>query len=203
MNESFSFHVAPDYIGEFAKRNEAICKMLTQEPISSGDFTVIQRMNGENRFARCLGYLSVFQNVNVTNLKSWASYIEKAVKAAGVACGRTFDSKYEIRLFSYAVAIRTFPDGEGSIAQLAPFDSDELQGIASLKIDSDERVWAMYIFGNSILDCLSRDPNRDFHVFLRLMVSLAYAKEKYAEVDAKMPHFSNMGVFLNAEEIQE
>ena len=202
MNESFSFHVAPDYAGEFAKRNEVICKMLTQEPISSGDFTVIQRMNGENRFARCLGYLSVFQNVNATNLKSWTSYIEKAVKAAGVACGRTFESKCELRLFSYAVAIRTFPDGEGSIAQLAPFDSDELQGIASLKIDSDERVWAMYIFGNSILDCLSRDPNRDFHVFLRLMVSLAYAKEKYAEVDAKMPHFSNIGVFY-AEEIQE
>lgn len=202
MNESFSFHVAPDYVGEFAKRNEAICKMLAQEPISSDDFTVIQRMNGENRFARCLGYLSVFQNVNATNLKLWTSYIEKAVKAAGVACGRTFESKCELRLFSYAVAIRTFPDGEGSIAQLAPFDSDELQGIASLKIDSDERVWAMYIFGNSILDCLSRDPNRDFHVFLRLMVSLAYAKEKYAEVDAKMPHFSNMGVFY-AEEIQE
>lgn len=202
MNESFSFHVAPDYIGEFAKRNEAICKMLTQEPIFSGDFTVIQRMNGENRFARCLGYLSVFQNVNATNLKSWTSYIEKAVKAAGVACGRTFESKYELRLFAYAVAIRTFPNGPKSMNQLAPFDLTELQGIASLKIDSDERAWAMYIFGNAVLEYLSRDPDRDFHVFMRLMVSLAYAKEKYAEVDAKMPHFSNIGVFLDEKEIQ-
>lgn len=203
MDSNTSFHVAPDYVGEFTKRNEVICKMLTQEPISSGDFTVLQRMSGGNRFAKCLGYLSVFQNVNATNLKSWTSYIEKAVKAAGTACGREFESKYELRLFAYAVAIRTFPNAEESMARLAPFDLTELQGIASLKIDSDERVWAMYIFGNAVLEHLSQDPDHDFHVFLRLMVSLAYAKEKYAEVDAQMPHFSNIGVFLNEKAIQE
>ena len=200
MNEKMNFRVAPDYEGEFARRNQALCKFLVQEPVSAEDFAVTQRISKENRFAQCLGYLSIFQNPNASSMKTWVSYVEKVVRAAGAACDREFENQYEVRLFAYAVAIRTFPDGAASVRKLAPFNLNELQGIASLKIDSDERIWAMYIFGNAILDYLSTDANRDFHTFLRLMISLATAKEKYSEVDAKLPHFSDMGVFVNADQ---
>lgn len=200
MNEKMNFRVAPDYEGEFARRNQALCKFLVQEPVSAEDFAVTQRMSKESRFAQCLAYLSIFQNPSASSLKSWTSYVEKVVKSAGAACEREFENQYELRLFAYAVAIRTFPDGAASVNQLAPFNLNELQGIASLKIDSDERIWAMYIFGNTVLDYLSTDANRDFHTFLRLMISLATAKEKYSEVDAKLPHFSDMGVFVNADQ---
>lgn len=200
MDSPKIFRVSKEFKNEFALRNRAICKLLTQSPIDADDFAIIQRMHSGNRFAQCLGYLSIFENLNVTSMKSWMKYIEKVVDAAGTACKREFENKYELRLFSYAVAIRTFPDGMTQIRQLAPFDLEELQGIASLKIDSDERVWAMYIFGNAVLDYLSTDANREFHTFLRLMISLATAKEKYSEVNERLPHFENMGVFVYADQ---
>lgn len=200
MKPAKKYDLSPDVEDEFIRRNQALCKFLVQEPVSADDFAVIQRMPKESRFAQCLAYLSIFQSPSSSSLKSWVSYVDKVVKSAGAACERKFENQYELRLFAYAVAIRTFPDGAASVNQLAPFNLNELQGIASLKIDSDERIWAMYIFGNAVLDYLSTDANRDFHTFLRLMISLATAKEKYSEVDAKLPHFSDMGVFVNADQ---
>lgn len=202
MDSATIFRLAPDAEDGFARRNQALCNFLMQKPVSPDDFVVVQRMRPGNRFARCLGYLSIFQCPDAKSFKSWVSYSEKVVKAAGDACERSFENDYELRLFAYALAVRTFPDGYDCFNQLGPFNVGELQGIASLKIDSDERVWAMYVFGNAVLDYLSTDASRDFHTFLRLMISLATAKEKYSEVDAKLPHFNdmNIGVFVNADQ---
>lgn len=194
MMEPITFQVRAAETDSFYERNRALCKLMLQESIIPEDFTICQRMRQGNRFSRCFAYLSVFQNPNTKDFIAWSKYIEKVVCAMALACEKKFESDAEKKLFSYALAVNTFPDGALHIKDLAPFDNEELQKIASLSLDSDERILAMYVFGNAILGFLSKDQSRELHTFLQLLVAFSKASEQYAAVDAKMPHFDDMRI---------
>ena len=194
MMEPITFQVRAAETDSFYERNRALCKLMLQESIVPEDFTICQRMRQGNRFSRCFAYLSVFQNPNTKDFIAWSKYIEKVICAMALACEKKFESDAEKKLFSYALAVNTFPDGALHIKDLAPFDNEELQKIASLSLDSDERILAMYVFGNAILGFLSKDQSRELHTFLQLLVAFSKASEQYAAVDAKMPHFDDMRI---------
>lgn len=194
MMEPITFQVRAAETDSFYERNRALCKLMLQESIVPEDFTICQRMRQGNRFSRCFAYLSVFQNPNTKDFISWSKYIEKVICAMALACEKKFESDAEKKLFSYALAVNTFPDGALHIKDLAPFDNEELQKIASLSLDSDERILAMYVFGNAILGFLSKDQSRELHTFLQLLAAFSKASEQYAAVDAKMPHFDDMRI---------
>ena len=192
--EPITFQVRATETDSFYERNRALCKLMLQESIVPEDFTICQRMRQGNRFSRCFAYLSVFQNPNTKDFNSWSKYIENVVCAMALACEKKLESDAEKKLFSYALAVNTFPDGALHIKDLAPFDNEELQKIASLSLDSDERILAMYVFGNAILGFLSKDQSRELHTFLQLLAAFSKASEQYAAVDAKMPHFDDMRI---------
>ena len=194
MMEPITFQVRAAETDSFYERNRALCKLMLQESIVPEDFTICQRMRKGNLFSRCFAYMSMFQNPNATDFKAWNRYINHVVRSMAVACGKEFESDAEQKLFGYALAINTFPDGALHIQDLAPFDNAELQQIAALSMDSDERILAMYTFGNAILGFLSKDQSRELHTFLRLLVAFTKANEQYAAVDAKMPHFDDMRI---------
>ena len=194
MMEPITFQVRAAETDSFYERNRALCKLMLQESIVPEDFTICQRMRQGNRFSRCFAYLSVFQNPNTKDFIAWSKYIEKVICAMALACEKKFESDAEKKLFSYALAVNTFPDGALHIKDLAPFDNEELQKIASLSLDSDERILAMYVFGNAILGFLSKDQSRELHTFLQLLAAFSKASEQYAAVDAKMPHFDDMRI---------
>lgn len=194
MMEPITFQVRAAETDSFYERNRALCKLMLQESIVPEDFTICQRMRQGNRFSRCFAYLSVFQNPNTKDFIAWSKYIENVVCAMALACEKKFESDAEKKLFSYALAVNTFPDGVLHIKDLAPFDNEELQKIASLSLDSDERILAMYVFGNAILGFLSKDQSRELHTFLQLLAAFSKASEQYAAVDAKMPHFDDMRI---------
>ena len=194
MMEPITFQVRATETDSFYERNRALCKLMLQESIVPEDFTICQRMRQGNRFSRCFAYLSVFQNPNTKDFNSWSKYIENVVCAMALACEKKLESDAEKKLFSYALAVNTFPDGALHIKDLAPFDNEELQKIASLSLDSDERILAMYVFGNAILGFLSKDQSRELHTFLQLLAAFSKASEQYAAVDAKMPHFDDMRI---------
>lgn len=194
MMEPITFQVRATETDSFYERNRALCKLMLQESIVPEDFTICQRMRQGNRFSRCFAYLSVFQNPSTKDFIAWSKYIENVVCAMALACEKKFESDAEKKLFSYALAVNTFPDGALHIKDLAPFDNEELQKIASLSLDSDERILAMYVFGNAILGFLSKDQSRELHTFLQLLAAFSKASEQYAAVDAKMPHFDDMRI---------
>ena len=194
MMEPITFQVRAAETDSFYERNRALCKLMLQESIVPEDFTICKRMRQGNRFSRCFAYLSVFQNPNTKDFIAWSKYIENVVCAMALACEKKFESDAEKKLFSYALAVNTFPDGALHIKDLAPFDNEELQKIASLSLDSDERILAMYVFGNAILGFLSKDQSRELHTFLQLLAAFSKASEQYAAVDAKMPHFDDMRI---------
>ena len=194
MMKPITFQVKAAETDSFYERNRALCKLMLQESIVPEDFTICQRMRQGNRFSRCFAYLSVFQNPNTKDFNAWSKYIENVVCAMALACEKKFESDAEKKLFSYALAVNTFPDGALHIKDLAPFDNEELQKIASLSLDSDERILAMYVFGNAILGFLSKDQSRELHTFLQLLAAFSKASEQYAAVDAKMPHFDDMRI---------
>jgi hypothetical protein len=194
MMEPITFQVRAAETDSFYERNRALCKLMLQESIVPEDFTICQRMRQGNRFSRCFAYLSVFQNPNTKDFIAWSKYIENVICAMALACEKKFESDAEKKLFSYALAVNTFPDGALHIKDLAPFDNEELQKIASLSLDSDERILAMYVFGNAILGFLSKDQSRELHTFLQLLAAFSKANEQYAAVDGKMPHFDDMRI---------
>ena len=194
MMEPITFQVRAAETDSFYERNRALCKLMLQESIVPEDFTICQRMRQGNRFSRCFAYLSVFQNPSTKDFIAWSKYIENVICAMALACEKKFESDSEKKLFSYALAVNTFPDGALHIKDLAPFDNEELQKIASLSLDSDERILAMYVFGNAILGFLSKDQSRELHTFLQLLAAFSKASEQYAAVDAKMPHFDDMRI---------
>lgn len=166
------FIVLPEK-GEVYLNNLALCKYHLGQDVLSDDFSAqVEKLSkkGESMiFLRLLQWLGRIKNLSLTDFDSWAVHTRKTVDAAAQACGYVFFNTDEKELISLGLAVRTFPFQEGTEILEKYCIPEILSAFLNLEMNKPERALAMEAISDLMIDRMTEDENRDFHLYLKLM----------------------------------
>lgn len=190
--EKISFVKCPFMYDSAYRKNLVLYNFLLMEDIPKEGFLTPYLTNAQKfNFSFWLGYLSCLQNPdlekNVT-FEDWLRYVKKIIKLMGDACDYSLSDSEKI-LYSYALAIRVYPNADKHLLNTRAVSSDKLEKILNIDAVKDEQKWAIYIVSNTILCVLEKEERLRSHLFFAFMKKVTELMDEFSTLEEKFDNY--------------
>lgn len=173
------------------KKNLVLFNFLRMMPIPEGGFSVPYESNPQKfTFKFWIGYLSYLQNPSLEeySFSRWLNYVKSIVNLISKSCNYSLTTSERV-LYSYAVAVRVYPNVQKCIANTNIISDSKLEKILSVPLESDEQKWAMYIVANTVLASLELEENFRVHYFIEFMSKIRDLENEFPELEKKFDNY--------------
>lgn len=173
------------------RKNLVLFNFLRVMPIPEGGFSAPYESNPQKfTFQFWLGYLSCLQNPSLEEnpFSRWLNYVKSIVDIMSKSCNYSLTTS-EKTLYSYAIAVRVYPNAQKYIANTNIISNSKLERILNVPLESDEQKWAMYIVANAVLASLELEENFRIHFFIEFMSKVRDLENEFPELEEKFDNY--------------
>lgn len=173
------------------RKNLVLFNFLRVMPIPEGGFSAPYELNPQKfTFQFWLGYLSCLQNPSLEEnpFSRWLNYVKSIVDIMSKSCNYSLTTS-EKTLYSYAIAVRVYPNAQKYIANTNIISNSKLERILNVPLESDEQKWAMYIVANAVLASLELEENFRIHFFIEFMSKVRDLENEFPELEEKFDNY--------------
>lgn len=173
------------------RKNLVLFNFLRVMPIPEGGFSAPYELNPQKfTFQFWLGYLSCLQNPSLEEnpFSRWLNYVKSIVDIMSKSCNYSLTTS-EKTLYSYAIAVRVYPNAQKYIANTSIISNSKLERILNVPLESDEQKWAMYIVANAVLASLELEENFRIHFFIEFMSKVRDLENEFPELEEKFDNY--------------
>ena len=184
------FIKCPSMDSEYRK-NLVLFNFLRMMPIEPVGFEEPYKTNPQKfTFQFWIGYLSCLQNPNLEEepFSRWLNYVKSIVDLMAKGCEYSLSTSEKL-LYSYAIAVRVYPNAKKHIAGTNIISDSKLEKILNIPLESDEQKWAMYIVVNAILASLALEENFRVHFFIEFMSKARDLENEFPELEKKFDNY--------------
>lgn len=184
------FMKCPSTDSEYRK-NLVLFNFLRMMPIPEDGFSTPFELNPQKfTFQFWLGYLSCLQNSSLeeNSFSRWLNYVKSIISLISKSCDYSLTTS-EKTLYSYAIAVRVYPDAQKCIANTNTISDSKLERILNVPLESDEQKWAMYIVANAVLASLELEENFRVHFFIEFMSKVRDLENEFPELEKKFDNY--------------
>lgn len=173
------------------RKNLVLFNFLRVMPIPEGGFSAPYELNPQKfTFQFWLGYLSCLQNPSLEEnpFSRWLNYVKSIVDIMSKSCNYSLTTS-EKTLYSYAIAVRVYPNAQKYIANTNIISNSKLERILNVPLESDEQKWAMYIVANAVLASLELEEIFRVHFFIEFMSKARDLENEFPELEEKFDNY--------------
>lgn len=134
--------------------------------------------------------MSCLQNPSLEEnpFSRWLNYVKSIVDIMSKSCNYSLTTS-EKTLYSYAIAVRVYPNAQKYIANTNIISNSKLERILNVPLESDEQKWAMYIVANAVLASLELEENFRIHFFIEFMSKVRDLENEFPELEEKFDNY--------------
>ena len=173
------------------RKNLVLFNFLRMMPTDPDGFKEPYKLNSQKfTFQFWLGYLSCLQNPSLeeNTFSRWLNYVKSIVDLISKSCNYPLTSSEKI-LYSYAIAVRVYPDAQKCIANTNIISDSQVERMLNVPLESDEQKWAMYIVANTVLASLELEENFRVHYFIEFMSKVRDLENEFPELEKKFDNY--------------
>lgn len=164
-----------------------VIKFITHEDITGSTFAILDKNNiTENKFASGIKFLSIYQNMEITDYLDWYKFSKSAVSVLASAIGYEFENESELNLFATILAIRTSTDAVAGFKKAEVLSDDIVSSILDIELNSDTRIWAMNQFCQFMISVMTSDDAVNLQVLFKVISTLNNIRDEFDTVDKKI-----------------
>lgn len=161
-----------------------LIKFITHEDITGSTFTILDKNNiTTNKFASGIKFLSVYQNIEITDYLDWFTFSKSAVSVLASDVGYNFENESELNLFATVLAIRTSINAVNGFNDAKILSDDAISSILDIELNSDTRIWAMNQFCQFIISVMTLTDDINLQLLFKVISTLNDIRDEFDTID--------------------
>lgn len=164
-----------------------LIRFITHEDITGSTFAILDKNNiTENKLASGIKFLSIYQNIEITDYLDWYNFSKSAVSVLASAIGYKFENESELNLFATVLAIRTSTDAVAGFNKAEVLSDDTVSAILDIEVNSDTRIWAMNQFCQFMISVMTSNESMNLQVLFKVISTLNNIRDEFDVADKKI-----------------